>query len=251
MIPRAMATAAWRASVGGLMILALGSGCFRGAKRRPGNPPHNVLLVTASSLRTDHLSACMYARPTSTWPATEEERRQGRALSLDDLAEQGVLFADASSGAPRSFPALCSLLTGARGATGADRPLESEATTIAERFREAGFRVAAFTSGLALGEARGLDQGFDPWVYRISDAATLEQARLWLEDAEHDPSKPWFVWVHFSGCDPPHDPRGLPPLPGEMPGVLDFSRLFTIIAIILIVVTLLDQLSSWLRRKLV
>lgn len=33
--------------------------------------------------------------------------------------------------------------------------------------------------------------------------------------------------------------------------LLDFSRLFTIIAIILIVVTLLDQLSSWLRRKLV
>jgi len=33
--------------------------------------------------------------------------------------------------------------------------------------------------------------------------------------------------------------------------LLDFSRLFTIIGIILIVVTLLDQLSSWLRRKLV
>jgi phosphonate transport system permease protein len=33
--------------------------------------------------------------------------------------------------------------------------------------------------------------------------------------------------------------------------LLDFSRLFTIIAIILIVVTALDQLSGWLRRKLV
>ena len=33
--------------------------------------------------------------------------------------------------------------------------------------------------------------------------------------------------------------------------LLDFPRLFTIIAVILIVVTLLDQLSSWLRRKLV
>lgn len=33
--------------------------------------------------------------------------------------------------------------------------------------------------------------------------------------------------------------------------LLDFSRLFTIIAVILIVVTLLDQLSNWLRRKLV
>lgn len=33
--------------------------------------------------------------------------------------------------------------------------------------------------------------------------------------------------------------------------LLDFSRLFTIIGIILIVVTILDQFSGWLRRKLV
>jgi len=33
--------------------------------------------------------------------------------------------------------------------------------------------------------------------------------------------------------------------------LLDFSRLFTIVGIILIVVTLLDQLSGWLRRKLI
>ena len=33
--------------------------------------------------------------------------------------------------------------------------------------------------------------------------------------------------------------------------LLDFPRLFTIIALILIVVTVLDQLSGWLRRKLV
>jgi phosphonate transport system permease protein len=33
--------------------------------------------------------------------------------------------------------------------------------------------------------------------------------------------------------------------------LLDFSRLFTIIAVILVVVTLLDQLSNWLRRRLV
>lgn len=33
--------------------------------------------------------------------------------------------------------------------------------------------------------------------------------------------------------------------------LLDFPRLFTIIALILVVVTMLDQLSGWLRRKLV
>jgi len=33
--------------------------------------------------------------------------------------------------------------------------------------------------------------------------------------------------------------------------LLDFPRLFTIIAIVLVVVTILDQFSAWLRRKLV
>jgi len=33
--------------------------------------------------------------------------------------------------------------------------------------------------------------------------------------------------------------------------LLDFPRLFTIIAIILVVVTALDQFSSWLRKELV
>jgi len=33
--------------------------------------------------------------------------------------------------------------------------------------------------------------------------------------------------------------------------LLDFARLFTIIAVILVVVTTLDQLSSWLRRRLI
>jgi phosphonate transport system permease protein len=33
--------------------------------------------------------------------------------------------------------------------------------------------------------------------------------------------------------------------------LLDFSRLFTIIAVILVAVTAIDSLSGWLRRRLV
>lgn len=214
-----------------LAIALMCGGCTRSPKPRPGRAPRNVLLVTMSALRTDHLSAYMYARPTTAWPATEEERRLGRALSLDDLAEQGVLFADASSGAPRTFPALCSLMTGARTAAASDaegdRALESEATTLAESFRTAGFKTAAFTAGQWLREPRGLEQGFDTVVARFSDSAILDLSRQWLEAAEEEPERPWFLWVHFAGGEPPHDPRGLPPLPGGAPGVLDFSRLYT------------------------
>ena len=33
--------------------------------------------------------------------------------------------------------------------------------------------------------------------------------------------------------------------------LLDFPRLFTIIAMILVVVTVLDQVSAWLRKRLI
>lgn len=213
------------------ILLAAWSGACSRASERPGTPPKNLLLVTASSLRRDHLSAYLYGRPTSAWPASEEERRQARALALDDLAAQGVLFADASSGSPRQFPALCSLFTGARGSVAGDpaqdQALEAGAVTLAEGFQAAGFSTAAFVAGAWLKDARGLDQGFENFQWRFSDAAVLELARQWLEEAEQRPDRPWFVWVHLAGGDPPHDPRGLPAVPGEAQGVLDFSRLFS------------------------
>jgi arylsulfatase A-like enzyme len=234
----------WSSAWSCIVVCALiAAGCFAREKRRPGTPPHNLLLVTTSALRKDHLSAFMYARPTSAWPATEEERRQGRALAVDDLAEQGVMFADASSGSARAFPALCELFTGTRGASSSDpaddRALEPEAATLSKRFKAAGFKTAAFVAGTTFAagtpqheardakEAHGIDQGFDLWCTRFSDMAVLDQARQWLQDAEQEPGKTWFVWVHLAGCEPPHDPRGLPTLPGDMPGVLDFGRLYT------------------------
>ncbi|MEO6709846.1 MAG: sulfatase-like hydrolase/transferase [Planctomycetota bacterium] len=205
--------------------------CFGKAKRRPGTAPRNVLLVTAAGLRKDHLSAYMYARPTSAWPATEEERRQGRALSLDDLAEQGVVFADASSGAPRTFPALCELMTGTRAAVACDakdeRALESEASCLAESFEAAGFRTLAFVAGAPLQQAQGLDQGFQKWFWKYSDMAVLDLARQWIAELEPEADKPWFIWVHLAGGEPPHDPRSLPSLPTELPGALDFARLYS------------------------
>ena len=214
-----------------LIVLCMsGVACGGKNSKRPGIAPRNVLLITASSLRCEHLSCYMYARPTSAGPATEEERKQGRALSFDDLAEQGVLFANAFSNSPRPFPALCALQTGTWSATHGDPAfdvaLDAQAITIAERFQAAGFSTAAFCSGATLREPRGLDQGFDQWTFRLADAAILELARDWLQDPARDPSKPWFVWVQLAGCDPPFDPRGQPPLPGDVPGVLDFSRLF-------------------------
>jgi arylsulfatase A-like enzyme len=109
----------------------------------------------------------------------------------------------------------------------ADLPLEKGATTLALRFQDAGFATAAFVAGAPLQEARGLERGFDLWFAKYSDMAVLEKARQWLQECEETPEKPWFVWVHLSGGEPPHDPRGLPAMPGDAPGVLDFARLYS------------------------
>lgn len=212
-----------------ISILLVGA-CAGDLPPRPGTPPRNVLLITASNLRRDHLSAYLYPRPTGAWPAHEEERRQGRALAFDDLAAQGVLFADASTCAPQPLAALRSLFTGTRFAydevTARAASIPPEATTLAEHFRAAGFRAAAFTAGVSLRDGQGFAQGFEPWEFRMADAAVLDLARQWIQQAAQQPEQPWFVWVHLAGCDRSYDPRGQPPLPGDGAGVLDFSRLY-------------------------
>jgi arylsulfatase A-like enzyme len=98
--------------------------------------------------------------------------------------------------------------------------------TLAESFQAAGFRTAAFVSGVALRDKRGLDQGFELWQYRFGDTPTLALATEWLAARDPHDAKPLFIWIHLSGADPPHDPRALPPKPGDEPGAFDFGRYF-------------------------
>jgi arylsulfatase A-like enzyme len=65
-----------------------------------GSPPRgraSVVVVMVDTLRSDHLSAYGYSRPTSP--------------NLDAFARHGVRFANARSQAPCTFPSLNSLLT--------------------------------------------------------------------------------------------------------------------------------------------
>jgi arylsulfatase A-like enzyme len=209
------------------LILCTGAGCRRDPGDRPGLAPRHVLLITTSSLRADHLSCYLYPRPTSAWPADEDEKQEERALALDDLAAQGVLFANAFSPANRTVPALEVLFTGSAGVEPAqDQPLAGEARALAEVFREAGFCTAAFVSGAPLREKLGLDQGFELFTWRFGDTPVLSLATEWLATRDADDARPLFLWIHLSGCDPPHDPRALPPRHGSQPQPFDFARYF-------------------------
>lgn len=96
----------------------------------------NVLVIVVDALRADHLSTYGYHRSTSPY--------------VSRLAAQGVLLQNAIATAPWTLPSHASFLTGRLPhETGADRPdgyLDRNLPTLAEAFRQRGYRTAAFSA---------------------------------------------------------------------------------------------------------
>ncbi|MBI4514367.1 MAG: sulfatase [Deltaproteobacteria bacterium] len=198
----------WRLSLlaGGLIAAAVMATYGRRAPVRSSlvNKP-NVLLITIDTLRADHVSAYGYMRPTTP--------------HLDRLASEGVMFENCYSAANVTNPSHISLLTGTRvsthGVTSNTAGLTApHITTLAERFRKAGYATAAVVSIGHLGqENSGLGRGFDDY-YDVKDERRATDSvlvtRQWLgAHAE----RPFFVWLHLwdphmrYNPPPPYDRR--------------------------------------------
>ncbi|MCG3133504.1 MAG: hypothetical protein HMLKMBBP_00682 [Planctomycetes bacterium] len=186
-----------------------------GMLRRGADRPH-VVLVTFDTFRAD---------------------RTGRAASLtprfDAFAKSGIRFPRAWTVAPLTIPAHASMLTGrippqhGLRTNHPPRPLppreSRDFATVAEAFRAAGWRTAAFVSASVLRKDRsGLDAGFDVWdevppakpgslhdEERRGDAA-VDAALAWMRGGEG----PAFLWVHLFD---PHAPYDAPPPHGAGP----------------------------------
>jgi len=94
-----------------------------GCRNSAGAPPANVLIITLDTTRADRLSA--YGFQSASMPA------------IDRLAREGILFQRATTVAPLTLPAHCSLLTGLyprhHGVRdNADPPLDPAHRTLAE-----------------------------------------------------------------------------------------------------------------------
>jgi len=165
----------------------------------------NVLLITLDTTRADRLGCYGYAGAATP--------------TLDELAEQGVLFLHAQSQVPLTFPSHASLMTGrypkelgvrvnGRNALAPTHP------TLATIFKEHGYGTAAFVSAAVVDSRYGLDRGFDTYSDDMGrqgenlDLAPPERpanvvtddALAWLDSAA---DKPFFVWIHYYD---PHDP---------------------------------------------
>ncbi len=205
------------------------------ALRRP-----HVFILMIDTLRRDHVSFFGYERPTSP--------------NLDRLLSESIVFTDALTPSIWTIPSVASLFTGlhpsSHGVVGEQRcVLPQSAFTLAEYFREWGYRTGAFVSNPIVARQNGFAQGFEtyfpdwpPWWFqnrrtfverlwnRLRGGGSLD---AWINDADarlgpaladwidRDPDRPLLAYVHFIS---PHDPYRPPPAhreavaPGAPPG---------------------------------
>ncbi|MCP3984694.1 MAG: sulfatase-like hydrolase/transferase [bacterium] len=181
-----------------LLSLAVAAGCgLVRVEPVPDPSAPSVLLVTIDTLRADHVGA--YGASFARTPR------------LDSLADRGVRFERAMATAPLTLPSHASILTGLYPPSHGVRHngvfrLRSEHTTMAERFRDAGWKTGAIIGAAVLNGQFGTSQGFDHYdgdIYgeRATAAGFAERpadqvtdlALDWVRTAEG----PFFLWVHY------------------------------------------------------
>ena len=172
----------------------------------------DVFLITIDTLRSDHVGCYGYQRIQT--PA------------IDELAKQGVRFAQAFTPSPITNTSHTSILTGllpsSHGVSDFGVPLVPNHSTLAEMLNKEGYRTAAFIGSVILDSrklAPGLDRGFEFYDNFPEKTETksrwgrlerrgmdvVQRAENWL--SAHD-AGPHFVWVHLYD---PHDPYEPPP----------------------------------------
>ncbi len=171
--------------------------------------PLNIVLVTADTLRADKLGCYGNTRI--------------RTPNIDRMAEEGVLFENATTVVPLTLPAHSSIFTGTYPMYHGVRDnggyyLDSKHVTLAESLKEKGYATGAFVAAFVLDSKWGLSQGFDRYfddfdfakyervsldsVQRPGDEV-LTEAIGWMESAGEGP---FFSWIHLYDAHTPYEP---------------------------------------------
>ncbi|HUL14547.1 MAG TPA: sulfatase-like hydrolase/transferase [Terriglobales bacterium] len=191
----------------GFAILAFSTG---GCKKREAPRHHpNVLIITVDTLRADRVGA--------------EGSHEGLTPHIDALAKDGVVFTDAISQVPLTFPSHAAIFTGTypfhNGVQDfTAQPLSERFRTLAESFKANGYATGAVVSSFVLDRSWGLARGFDSYddafsgeqfaqkdlglVERRADAS-VDHAIQWLAGQS---AHPFFFWLHLYDPHSPYDP---------------------------------------------
>ncbi|HSG38203.1 MAG TPA: sulfatase, partial [Thermoanaerobaculia bacterium] len=114
----------------------------------PPKAPRFVIVYVMDALRTDTVG--------------HFGGRDGVSPTYDRLAREGVAFKRHRSVAPNTIPSTKALFTGRTYVSGGDSQLSpEEGTTLAERFRDAGYRTGLFSGNIYVSPSFGTDRGFE------------------------------------------------------------------------------------------
>jgi arylsulfatase A-like enzyme len=186
----ALVGSAWIAVLG---VATLAAGCAP-------EPPLNVVVVLADTLRAQSLSAYGYERETSP--------------HLSAFAEEALLFEDARAQAPCTYPSANSILTGRDGThfwvqQGQRIGIPEGTPSLAEILGGQGYATVAVSASPIVRKSPtkfnrfgGFDRGFDLFDERClwQDASCLNDFALpYLEVLR----EPFFLYLHYMD---PHDP---------------------------------------------
>lgn len=149
---------------------------------RPRRP--NVFLFALDTVRADRLAS--YGYDSSPMPR------------LAEFAAGAMVFEDASANAPWSLASYASLFTSLYpsniGVVESSNALPAVGpATLADLFRQAGYRTLAVTGGGYAGRHYGMDRGFERFWEGGDSAELTARLESWVDS---DPEIPALVYVH-------------------------------------------------------
>jgi arylsulfatase A-like enzyme len=169
-------------------------GC--GGKARP-----NVIIVTVDGLRRDVMRTYAASFP---FAATQQ---------IDGFAARSVVLENGYVSCPQATQSVASLMTGLyaprHGAYGLLHRLDEQMTTLAEIYREEGYRTAAVVTNYFLRGGRGFEQGFESYddmlaaTAREGGAQVFDRVQLALREGR---KAPFLIWIDYSDPSWPYAP---------------------------------------------
>ncbi len=177
--------------------------------RLTGQEPINVLLISVDTLRADRLGC--YGYKDIATPV------------IDEMAKMGVRFEKCISQTPLTLPSHTTMLTGTYPAFHGVRDnggflVPQDLDTLAEVFKEHGFKTGAVVGAYVLDSKWGLNQGFDFYFDRFDVSRkegfsmadvqrrgdeVIDRALEWLDKNKKER---FFFFAHLYDPHTPYDP---------------------------------------------
>jgi choline-sulfatase len=186
-------------------VLCLGAGCAR-------NPPPNIVLIVADTLRADRIGAAGNSR--------------GLTPFIDSLAARGTVFHNAYAASSWTNPSVASLLTSRfqsqHGIVTFTSVLADTELTLPEVLKTRGYGTGFFCANGLISRRMGFAQGYDMWksiLVKPSDTARHlwvperatrinGDALTWIDTVRKTaPTAPLFIYTHYMEPHNPYAPR--------------------------------------------